>query len=304
MPRQKQSPTKEEKIKQRLSHVLFVYRPAFHVIAAGRDRPAALNIKESRNKSSIHACLQKCISFYKKEFQFQSRQQQQHRLLFSLFSSNGTATPALPITAADPSDRCVYWGIYGRRQWSVVQERSRDPIDGVRARGLLFFSFSFFLMNGLVGNFAPWRWRHLTLLWPPPDECESSAAALPPFIIITAKASLSSPAANPLPIFFFFFFPFGIFSIVATWSDPPQAIEFFFPSSFSEKTFHPAAGYILSSLLCGERNRRGSMCQRAYIDFNRTGVCWSAGWLPHFRICGAGVKDTCRLVFLFFPLTC
>ena len=165
-----------------------------------------------------------------------------------------------------------------------------------------FFLFLFFLMSGLVGNFAPWRWRHLTLLWPPPDECESSAAALPPFIIITAKASLSSPAANPLPIFFFF--PFGIFSIVATWSDPPQAIEFFFPSSFSEKTFHPAAGYILSSLLCGERNRRGSMCQRAYIDFNRTGVCWSAGWLPHFRICGARVKDTCRLVFLFFPLTC
>ena len=264
MPRQKQSPTKEEKIKQRLSHVLFVYRPAFHVIAAGRDRPAALNIKESRNKSSIHACLQKCISFYKKEFQFQSRQQQQHRLLFSLFSSNGTATPALPITAADPSDRCVYWGIYGRRQWSVVQERSRDPIDGVRARGLLFFSFSFFLMNGLVGNFAPWRWRHLTLLWPPPDECESSAAALPPFIIITAKASLSSPAANPRPIFFFFF-PFGIFSIVATWSDPPQAIEFFFSFFlFGEDLSSSGRIYFILSFVRREKSTRLNVSTRIY----------------------------------------
>ena len=61
-----------------------------------------------------------------------------------------------------------------------------------------------------------------------------------------------------------------------SWRRDPirlRPLSFFFPSFFSEKTFHPAAGFILSSLLCGERNRRGSMCQRAYIDFNRTGVC-------------------------------
>ena len=140
MPRQKQSPTKEEKIKQRLSHVLFVYRPAFHVIAAGRDRPAALNIKESRNKSSIHihACLQKCISFYKKEFQFQSRQ---HRLLFFLVASNGTATPALPITRLRirPTVACIGGFTGGDSGASCKKGRA------IRSMGCGREVFSFFL---------------------------------------------------------------------------------------------------------------------------------------------------------------
>ena len=266
MPRQKQSPTKEEKIKQRLSHVLFVYRPAFHVIAAGRDRPAALNIKESRNKSSIHACLQCSISFYKKrkKRQFQSRQQQQHRLLFSLFSSNGTATPALPITAADPSDRCVYWGIYGRRQWSVVQERSRDPIDGVRARGLLFFSFSFFFNERVGGKLC-------SVAMTPFDSSLASAGWVWKFssrpstfyyyysesFVIEPSSQSSAHLLLLLPFWDFLYRGDVIRSASGHW-------VFFFLLSFRRRPFiqRPDLFY---PLFCAEREIGAAQCVNAHI---------------------------------------